>query len=71
VLGRPATDEEESESASFLASQRQLLAGEAGPLVAFPSGASPAVAPAADPAQRAREGLVLVLFNHHEFLTVR
>ena len=30
-----------------------------------------AVLPAADPAQRARENLVLVLFNHNDFVTIR
>ena len=30
-----------------------------------------AVPPAKDPAQRARENLVLVLFNHNDFVTIR
>jgi hypothetical protein len=29
------------------------------------------VAPAADPARRARENLIQVLFNHNDFVTIR
>ena len=48
------------------------LAGRfAEPLTLFDSGPAPAVPAAADPRQRAREGLVHVLFNHNDFVTIR
>ena len=40
-------------------------------LTPFARGPAAAVAPAADPAQRARENLVHVLFNHNDFVTIR
>jgi hypothetical protein len=40
-------------------------------LTLFDAGPAPAVPAAADPRQRAREGLVHVLFNHNDFVTIR
>ena len=40
-------------------------------LAPFSSGPAAAVPPSADPAQRAREDLVHVLFNHNDFVTIR
>ncbi len=70
VLNRPPTAEERDHASSFLHEQAQLLADPAR-LKAFETGSSSPVKPAADPAQRAREGLVHVLFNLNEFVTIR
>ena len=52
----------------FLKRQEELFrTSKAVPL----SSKDASVPPAADPRMRAREGLVRVLFNHDEFLTVR
>jgi hypothetical protein len=40
-------------------------------LTTFAGGSEPTVKPAADPHGRALENLVLVLFNHNDFVTVR
>jgi hypothetical protein len=40
-------------------------------LTAFPLGPDSVVLPASDAAQRARENLVHVLFNHNDFVTIR
>lgn len=52
----------------FLARQRSLFA--ANPMDLKPTAAQPN-GPSADPAARARENFVLVLFNHTDFVTVR
>jgi hypothetical protein len=52
-----------SEQTALLTSGKKLTASEGAP-------ASP-VHPAADPVQRARENLVHVLMNHHDFVTIR
>jgi hypothetical protein len=67
VLGRPPTSAEATVSLEFLARQTKLFQ-ESGLKGAAP--ASPDV-PATDPALRARENLVHVLFNHNDFVTVR
>jgi hypothetical protein len=69
VLSRAPTAAELSECVTFLSEQsRRLeqakLAGQAG---LTPDGSLPAP----DPALRARENLVHVLLNHHEFVTIR
>jgi hypothetical protein len=66
VLCRPRRDSEAIVSAQFLAKQRALFEASAAELKAAPKGG-----PSADPAQRARENLILVLFNHTDFVTVR
>jgi hypothetical protein len=65
VLGRPPRDAEQAASVAFLTRQRALFAENAADLKAAPGG------PSADPALRARENLVLALFNHTDFVTVR
>jgi hypothetical protein len=70
VLGRPPTADELAACRKFLADQAALLADRK-KLTAFGAGASGPVPPAADAALRAREGLILVLLNHHEFVTIR
>ena len=70
VLGRAPTDRERASTVAFLAEQAAKLA-DPSRLVPFDDGPSCGVAPSADPRQRAREGLVRVLFNHNDFLTIR
>jgi hypothetical protein len=68
VLTRPPTARETAECVAFLKAQAGRSAG--GEQHAAPADAA-GRAPAADPALRARENLVHVLLNHHEFVTVR
>jgi hypothetical protein len=70
VLGRRPVAAELAECRQFLRSQTALLARPEG-LTSFSDGATTAVAAAADPAARARENLVHVLFNHNDFVTIR
>jgi hypothetical protein len=70
VLGRNPSAAERTECERFLAAQAGLLA-DPRKLTPFATGAPAAVAPAKDAAQRAREGLVHVLFNHNDFVTIR
>jgi hypothetical protein len=72
VLSRAPTDEERSLCRQFLLDAAAPVAVAGPSLTAFPAAPQPAtVAPAADASQRAREELVQVLLNHHEFLTIR
>jgi hypothetical protein len=59
VLGRPPTAEERKAAAGFLKKQAELLR-------TAPKEANPR-----DPAERARESLIRVLFAHNDFVTVR
>jgi hypothetical protein len=68
VLSRPPRAAEAAAAAKFLARQRELFAAHAAELKRNPDGPS---GPSADPATRARENLVLALFNHTDFVTVR
>jgi hypothetical protein len=70
VLCRLPSAAEEEASLAFLTRQEQLLRQAGTQLVAT---GSPAgwVAPAAEPAARAREGLIVALFNHNDFVTIR
>jgi hypothetical protein len=70
VLGRAPTADEQARCERFLTEQAALLK-EPGKLTPFPAGPDAVVPPAADPAQRARENLVHVLFNHNDFVTIR
>ncbi|MBI3464669.1 MAG: DUF1553 domain-containing protein, partial [Planctomycetes bacterium] len=70
VLGRCAEEAEMSECLGFLARQADLLANPTR-LSAVQGGAATTVKPSGDARQRARENLVLVLLNHHEFVTIR
>jgi hypothetical protein len=67
VLSRPPTAAETAECVAFL---RQRGAQAPGGQPAGAAGADGRT-PASDPALRARESLVHVLLNHHEFVTVR
>jgi hypothetical protein len=68
VLSRPPTGAERAECVRFLEEQARRHA--AAPTAPAPPDAD-GKAPAADPAQRARENLVHVLMNHHDFVTIR
>ena len=68
VLGRPPSDEELAVCGRFLDEQAGRLAT---PLTLFDAGPAAEVPASADRRQRAREGLVHVLFNHNDFVTIR
>src|SRR5262249_16650120 len=69
VLSRPASDAEMAECTAFLDKQTQTHAQTAEkPAAGAEAGGK---APSLDPAVRARENLVHVLMNHHDFVTVR
>jgi hypothetical protein len=70
ILSRHAASPELDACREFLKSQQDLLSKTDG-LTPIGGGAKPSVAPAADPAQRARESLILALFNHNDCVTVR
>jgi F0F1-type ATP synthase membrane subunit b/b' len=70
LLTRPPTQAERSTCEAFLKQQAERLKDPA-KLEAFTAGEAPAVAPSADPEQRARESLVHVLLNHNDFVTIR
>jgi hypothetical protein len=70
VLCRPPTAEEQTLCERFLKEQAALLSDKS-KLTPFDGGTPGAVPPASDPRLRAREGLVHVLLNHHEFVTIR
>ena len=65
VLSRPPTAAEKAECLRFLAEQGG--SASAAPATLDPEGK----VPAGDPGLRARENLVHVLMNHHDFVTVR
>jgi hypothetical protein len=67
VLCRTPTDAERSECVQFLELETKRLRDAKGPTSASADG----VLPSADPAIRARENMVHVLMNHHEFVTIR
>ncbi len=70
VLNRPPTASERDDAATFLAQQAKLLA-DPSKLKPFETGVATPLKPSKDPAQRARENLVHVLFNLNEFVTIR
>jgi hypothetical protein len=70
ILGRRPSTGEVGECRAFLLSQAELLKSP-DKLSPFTGGAKPSVEAAADPIQRARENLTLVLFNHNDFVTIR
>ncbi len=70
ILGRPPSAKERKTSLEYLASQADLYR-DPSRLTHFASGPQARVKPSSDPAQRARESLVHVLFNHSEFVTIR
>ena len=79
LLGRPASTKELAASLSFLDQQRQSLsaitASSDQPASAVGTAATaadnPIQPPASDVRQRARENLIIALFNHNDFVTIR
>ena len=69
VLSRPPTQEEMAACADFLRRQAALLS-DPGRLTLTTTGTAPQVGASGDPRQRARENLVHVLLNHHDFVTI-
>jgi hypothetical protein len=67
VLCRAPTAAERQVCLAFLQQQTKLLRDSTEKTAEAP-GVMP---PATDPAQRARESLIRVLFNHHDFVTIR
>jgi hypothetical protein len=67
VLSRAPTDDELQASLDYLEQQTRALS--AANLENRPNGVS--LPPTTDPAQRARETLIHVLFNHNDFVTIR
>lgn len=71
ILSRQPTDEEISACSNYLSNSVSMLKDRS-KLRAFPSAPQKTtVNPSSVPAQRARESLVHVLFNHNEFVTIR
>ena len=64
VLARAPTAEEQTAALEYLTALRETAPASLPPGVAKDSAAP-------DPARRAREGLILALFNHTDFLTIR
>jgi hypothetical protein len=69
ILGRVPSTAELTECRIFLRSQVELL-HDPDKLTAIAGGAKATVAASADPNQRARENLTLVLYNHNDFVTI-
>ena len=70
VLNRPPGDEERSACETFLNESKTRFA-PGGTLTPFDAGPDASVPPSPAPALRARQGLVHVLFNHSDFVTIR
>jgi hypothetical protein len=70
ILSRAPSAEERARCEQFLGAQATLLK-DPGRLTSFPAAPDQVEAPAKEPAQRAREDLILVLFNHNDFVTIR
>ncbi len=70
VLGRTPTKDETTACDAYLRETTEQLAHPS-KLVPFSSGPAALVAPSGEAAQRARENLVHVLFNHNDFVTIR
>jgi hypothetical protein len=70
ILGRSPTSEEQTACEEYLIAQTKRLSDRSR-LTPFTVGPASSVVPASDPAQRARENLVHVLYNHNDFVTIR
>ena len=70
VLNRPPSPGERDDASTFLVQQARLLS-DPSKLKPFETGVATPLKPSKDPAQRARENLVHVLFNLNEFVTIR
>ena len=70
ILSRDPTARETKLMLTFLDDQVRILA-EGDTLATFAKGGESTVPPSKDPRQRARENLVLTLFNHNDFIAIR
>ncbi len=70
VLSREPTEKELAASLRFLQKNASLLQTPE-KLSAFPDDGSGKLPPSSDPALRARENLIHVLFSHNDFVTIR
>ena len=70
ILSRTPTPAETSACRQFLEDQSALLA-DPSRLTPATVGDPATVSPAIEPRERARENLVLVLFNHNDFISIR
>ena len=70
ILNRAPSAEEMKASLEYLRSQAALYS-DVSRLTPFAGGQKTRVKRSSDPAQRARESLIHVLFNHNDFVTVR
>lgn len=70
VLGRRPSAAELDECVVFLREHSALLQASTS-LTRFGGGTPSELPPSADPKQRARESLILVLLNHNDFVTIR
>ncbi|MBL8797316.1 MAG: DUF1553 domain-containing protein, partial [Planctomycetia bacterium] len=66
VLSRPPTMEEQTECVAFLEAQAKLYGPARSPAVVVDERT-----PSPDPVLRARENLIRILMNHHDFVTIR
>lgn len=71
ILSRPPSAEELAIATTFIEEQTRFLTGNDEAMRGATKNRSDLRRPSADPAVRARESFVQVLFNHHEFITIR
>ena len=71
ILSREPTDPEIEACLDFLDQQQTSFAAGDPQVTEAASGADDLAKPAAEPHVRARENLVQVLLNHHDFVTIR
>ena len=71
VLARPATPKEIETSVEFLSEQVKFFEKNRSRLSIVAEDPGDVSKPSGDPALRARENLVHVLFNHNDFVTIR
>jgi hypothetical protein len=69
ILSRAPSQAELTECRMFLAAETEMLRHSA-VLTPLSGGSKATIAPSTDPVQRARENLVLVLYNHNDFVTI-
>jgi hypothetical protein len=70
VLSRPPSVQERERCELFLREQAEIVKDTA-KLTPFPQSPDSVRPASTDPKQRAREDLILVLFNHNDFVTIR
>jgi hypothetical protein len=70
VLSRPPSQEETGACLQFLKDQAALLS-DPSPLTPAAVGDTGGLPPTQEPQTRAKENLVLVLFNHNDFISIR